>query len=70
MSHIKHPILGDKKYGDFKVNKLMKNITRPLLHAYELDFPNNLNEALNEISGKKFFAEIPDDMKNFLESRF
>ena len=70
MSHIKHPILGDKKYGDFKVNKLMKNITRPLLHAYELDFPDNLNEALNEIAGKKFFAEIPDDMKNFLESRF
>ncbi|MBQ7069534.1 MAG: RluA family pseudouridine synthase [Synergistaceae bacterium] len=70
MSHINHPILGDKKYGDFKVNKLMKNITRPLLHAYELDFPDNLNEALNEIAGKKFFAEIPDDMKNFLESRF
>ena len=70
MSHIKHPILGDKKYGDFKINKLMKDITRPLLHAYELDFPDNLNEALNEISGKKFFAEIPDDMKNFLESRF
>ena len=68
MAYIHHPILGDRKYGDFKANKLMKNVTRPLLHAYCLEFPENLHEALSEIDGKKFFAELPDDMKNFIEA--
>ena len=69
MAHIKHPILGDKKYGDFKINRLMKNISRPLLHAYELEFPKNLRPALNEIEGKIFSAPLPDDMKEFLEAQ-
>ena len=69
MAHIKHPILGDRKYGDFRANKLMKNVTRPLLHAYELQFPEHLHESLSEIAGKKFTAPLPDDMKNFIEAR-
>ncbi|MBR6901755.1 MAG: RluA family pseudouridine synthase [Synergistaceae bacterium] len=69
MAHIKHPILGDRKYGDFRINRLMKKITRPLLHAYELEFPDNLRSALNEIEGKTFSAPLPDDMKEFLEAR-
>ena len=67
MAHIKHPIIGDRKYGDFKINRAMKNVTRPLLHAYELEFPDNLRPALKEIEGKKFSAPLPDDMKKFLE---
>lgn len=69
MSHIKHPILGDRKYGDFEINKLMKNIKRPMLHAYELEFPTLSDESLKEISGKKFFAPLPEDMKEILELR-
>ena len=68
-AYIKRPILGDRKYGDFKINRLMKNITRPLLHAYSLEFPEDLPKSLNEISGKKFYAPLPEDMKNFLDSR-
>lgn len=68
MAHIHHPILGDRKYGDFKANRLMKSVTRPLLHAYCLEFPENLHDALAEIDGKKFIAEMPDDMKNFTEA--
>ncbi|MBQ7558883.1 MAG: RluA family pseudouridine synthase [Synergistaceae bacterium] len=66
MAHIKHPILGDRKYGDFRINRLMKKITRPLLHAYELEFPDNLRPALSEIEDKTFSAPLPDDMKEFL----
>ena len=69
MAHIKNPILGDRKYGDFKINRALKKITRPLLHAYELKFPKNLCPALSEIDGKNFSAPLPDDMKEFLESR-
>ena len=70
MAHIRHPILGDRKYGDFRINRLMKNIARPFLHAYELEFPDNLNKSLDEIAGKKFAAPLPDDMKEFIEARF
>lgn len=69
MSHIKHPILGDRKYGDFHVNRSMKNITRPMLHAYELGFPEDVDTSLHEIAGKTFRADIPDDMKAFMASR-
>ncbi len=69
MAHIHHPILGDRKYGDFQANRKMKNITRPLLHSYELDFYDDLHESLNEIAGKKFCAELPDDMREFINAR-
>ena len=67
-AHIKHPILGDRKYGDFRINHNMRNITRPLLHAYELQFPEDVDDSLSEIAGKTFRAEIPDDMRAFIES--
>ena len=69
MAHIKHPILGDRKYGDFHVNRDMKTITRPMLHAYELEFPENVDTSLHEVAGKTFRADIPDDMRAFIETR-
>jgi len=69
MAHIKHPIIGDRKYGDFRINREFKKITRPFLHAYELEFPENLKPSLKEIEGKIFSAPLPDDMKEFLEIR-
>ena len=67
MAHIKHPILGDRKYGDFKINRALKQVSRPFLHAYELEFPENLKPSLKEIEGKIFEAPLPDDMKEFLK---
>ena len=69
MAHIKHPILGDRKYGDFRVNRAEKQITRPMLHAYELEFPDDVHSSLKEIAGKTFRADIPDDMKTFIDAR-
>ena len=69
MAHIKHPILGDRKYGDFRVNRTMKEAARPFLHAYELEFPEGLHSSLAEIEGRKFRAELPDDMKEFTDNR-
>lgn len=66
MAHIRHPILGDRKYGNFSVNKVMKDITRPMLHAHELTFPDKLDDSLSEIEGKTFTAEVPDDMMRFI----
>ena len=64
-AYIGHPIIGDRKYGDFSANR-KADAPRPLLHAYELSFPD---DTLSEIAGKTFTAQIPPDMKNFLDAR-
>ena len=69
MSHIGHPILGDRKYGDFSANRKASNISRPLLHAYELGFPDDVDDCLAEISGKTFVADLPPDISKFISMR-
>ena len=66
MAHIGHPVLGDRKYGDFEANRRRREVGRPLLHAFELKFPAPLSGALSEISGKTFRAELPEDMAALL----
>lgn len=60
LAHLGHPILGDYKYGDSKINGLYKQkygLKSQLLHAYRLVFPEN--EQLNQLSGKEFTAKKP-----------
>ena len=43
LSTIGHPILGDMKYGDEKINKKFyesHKVNHQLLHAYHLEFPD------------------------------
>lgn len=60
LSYLGHPLLGDEKYGDSKLNKELKaryGLNSQLLHAYEIDFEN----------GNKIIAPIPqlfDMMEN------
>jgi len=67
MAHIGNPILGDRKYGSFEANRRRREAKRPLLHAFELQFPDGLSGALLEISGKTFRAELPEDMAVLLK---
>ena len=53
LASIGHPIIGDMKYGDDKVNQ--KNyeeykVTHQLLHAYRMEFPD----------GRTFCAPVPE----------
>ena len=68
-AHIGSPILGDRKYGSFGANKAAKIVKRPMLHAYEIGFPEDVDESLAEISGRVFRADLPNDMKEFVEAR-
>jgi hypothetical protein len=76
MAHIGHPILGDRKYGSIEANRRWREVKRPLLHAFELKFPDGLSGALSEVSGKTFRAELPEDMaillrkENFISENF
>ncbi len=43
LASIGHPILGDGKYGDERVNRILRSqcgVTGQLLHAYRMEFPN------------------------------
>ncbi|MSS07273.1 MULTISPECIES: RluA family pseudouridine synthase [Clostridia] len=61
LSSIGHPIVGDYKYGDSKVNeeaKRLYHIQSQLLHSYQVTFPK-LSEPLAYLSGRTFYAPLP-----------
>lgn len=65
LSSIGHPILGDYKYGNRKLNDRIKEkykITDQLLHAYCLVFPK-LEEPFLKLSERTFRTEFPERFK-------
>ena len=61
LSSIGHPIVGDYKYGDEKVNgeaKRLYHISSQLLHSYQVIFPQ-LPEPLSYLSDRIFTASLP-----------
>lgn len=68
LSSIGHPIIGDPKYGDRKVNAFFREthgIKNQMLHAWKLTFPE-LAESLDNLSEKSFEAEPAGLMKQYL----
>jgi tRNA pseudouridine65 synthase len=64
MSHIFHPIIGDRPHGCNKQNKLWKeqwNFTNMLLHAKTLSFKNPEND-----NPLKIMAPLTDEFKRAL----
>lgn len=62
LASIGHPLLGDYKYGDPEWNEAYRkryHVRSQLLHAYKVVFPQ-LEEPFTDISGKTFYAELPD----------
>lgn len=65
LAYIGHPIIGDTKYGNKRVNEKYQkqcNIKSQLLHGYRLEFPE-LTGKLAYLSGKKFVAPVPKEFK-------
>ncbi len=61
LSSIGHPIVGDYKYGDSRVNEEAKklfHISSQMLHSFQVVFPD-LKEPLAYLSGKSFQAPLP-----------
>jgi 23S rRNA pseudouridine955/2504/2580 synthase len=62
------PILGDGKYGNIEANRRWRReAKRPLLHAFELGFPDIPSGPLAELSGKTFSPPPPDDIGAFMK---
>lgn len=65
LAHLKHPVLGDDKYGDFELNKRLRKegLRRMFLHAASLAFTH-------PASGEKLRLEapLPRDLAKFWEA--
>ncbi len=62
LAHLKHPVLGDEKYGDFELNKALKKrgLKRMFLHAARLQLKHpETGEAL------EFKSPLPADLEQF-----
>ncbi len=62
LASIGHPVIGDIKYGDTAVNRLMRGrygVDHQMLHAWRIIFPP-LQEPLAYLGGRTFTAPPPD----------
>lgn len=70
LSSIGHPIIGDPKYGNDKVNALYKKkygLKSQLLHAHTLIFPKEgMPNAFAHLSGNAFTAKLPKEFSDIL----
>lgn len=69
MSYIRHHVVGDTKYGDFKANNFFKKefgFENQFLHASEIHF-GHLEKPLENLSSKSFKAEMPEEYKKVIE---
>ncbi len=63
LASIGHPVAGDVKYGDPKLNERLRKeygIRRQLLHSYQIVFPQ-LPGPMEYLSGKTFTAPAPEE---------
>ena len=68
LASIGHPIIGDPKYGDRKINAFFREthgVQNQMLHAWKLSFPE-MPAPLDNLSGKSFEAEPPKLMQQYL----
>ena len=62
LAHLRHPVLGDDKYGDFDLNKRLRRegLKRMFLHAHRLAFAHPLTGEAMEL-----VAPLPRDLQAF-----
>ena len=65
LSSIGHPVIGDMKYGEHKVNDFFKKrygLNSQYLHAYKIIF-DKVESELEYLNGKQFISEVSEAMK-------
>ncbi len=69
LAYIGHPIAGDEKYGNRKVNAYFRKrfgMKYQFLHAWEVRFPK-LGGPLEEVSGQRIQAPLPAEKSRILK---
>ena len=69
MSYIRHHVVGDIKYGDYKINNIFKRefgFENQFLHAYKLKFLD-IKGSLNYLKNKEFSCNLPPELEEILK---
>ena len=69
MSYLRHHVVGDIKYGDYKVNNVFKRefgFENQFLHAFKLRFLD-LKGPLNYLKNKEFSVDLPPELQEILK---
>lgn len=72
MASISHPVIGDRKYGNFEANKIMKErygLSSQLLHAYQLTFKRCIG-TLSYLEGKVIQAPVNGLFSEIIQDLF
>ena len=72
LAKVGHPIIGDTKYGGYKMNQAIKkqfNLSTQLLHAYKLIF-QDMEEPFMYLQGKEVKSALPKDFARIKEKLF
>ena len=72
LSSIDHPIIGDRKYGDFNLNKEIKNrfgLNHQLLHAYKIKFVDPFG-SLKYLKDKEIICDVSQTFKQIEKTLF
>ena len=69
MAYINHPVVGDAKYGDYELNKMIEekyHFKNQFLIAYCLTFKTIKNNVLSYLSNKSFKIDLPEEYSALL----
>ena len=69
MSYIRHHVVGDIKYGDYKTNNIVKRefgFENQFLHAFKLKFLD-IKGPLNYLKNKEFSCNLPLELEEILK---
>ena len=69
MSYIRHHVVGDIRYGDYKINNIFKRefgFENQFLHAYKLKFLD-INGPLKYLKNKEFSCDLPPELEEILK---
>ena len=69
MSYIRHHVVGDIKYGDYKINNIFKrefDFENQFLHAYKLNFLD-IKGPLNYLKNKEFSGNLSPELEEILK---
>ena len=72
LSGISHPVIGDRKYGDFQLNRQLKQkfgLNHQLLHAYKISFKDPFG-SLSYLKGKEIICNVPKQFGQIEKSLF
>lgn len=60
LSSLGYPVIGDRKYGNEKINKIFEDkygLNNQWLHAYKIEF-NGFDDELEYLNGRVFISEV------------